>query len=170
MKDRMNRILAFDPGTENCGYASILYEGKTVGMTRHFGVIRTSKADGDVRQRIDIIGGNMRQLISVIKPEHVVIEDFTEQGKAVGKTYKEMAWLTEHLRMVGRSMGYEVTVYENGEWKKLALGVMRANKEQVKHYVKHTLPEAEELLKRQPTHVWDSVGIGLAKYQTLIRG
>lgn len=163
----MKRILAFDPGTANCGYGCIEYEGEKLRLGDYFGTLKTKIEDGSVRERIDLLGERMQNLINLVKPDYLVIEDFTEQGKIVGTTYKEMAWLTEHMRMVGRKLDYEVTIYENGEWKKIALGAMRANKDQVKHYVKHQLPETETLLKKQATHVWDSVGIALAKRKEL---
>lgn len=100
----------------------------------------------------------------------MAMEDFIEQGKYVGKTYKEMAFLIEHIRMVCRQKGYEITIYENGEWKNRTLKAARANKAQVIHYVSNKLPNTRELLKKCPDHVWDSVGIGLCKFLELTGG
>lgn len=164
------RILGFDPGTANTGYALLQGDipSKVVELTNHFGVLRTKKEDGDIRSRIDQLGSDMKKLIAQLQPAHVVIEDFVEQGKLVGKTYKEMAFLIEHMRLAGREMGYEVTIYENGEWKKIAIGAYRLNKEQVKHFVAHNVKNAKEFLgSRTATHVWDSVGIAYAKYKQL---
>lgn len=164
------RILSFDPGTAAMGWS--LLDGDltaaSVELTEHFGVLRSSKQDGDVRSRIDSLGGSFDALIHAHHPTHVVIEDFTEQGKLVGKTYKEMSWLTEHLRLIGRSAGFEVTIYENAEWKKIATGAGRLSKDQVKHFVAHQVGQAQRRLgKRTPTHVWDSVGMGFAKFKQL---
>lgn len=162
------RILSFDPGTADTGWS--LIEGvlrKEVKLTQHFGVLKTSMEDGDVRTRIDMLGEEMRGLVVRLDPTHIVIEDFTEQGKLVGKTYKEMSWLTEHMRLTGRELGHEVTIYENQEWKKIAVGASRLSKDQVKHFVAHRVANAGALLKGRPTHIWDSVGIGYAKYNEL---
>ncbi len=112
----------------------------------------------------------MRELANTLDPTHIVIEDFTEQGKLVGKTYKEMSWLIEHMRLVSRELGHEATIYENAEWKKIAVGASRLNKTQVKHFVAHRVANAGVLLKGRPTHIWDSVGIGYAKYIQLSGG
>lgn len=162
------KILAFDPGTANCGFGCLEGDETDVRATRVFGVIRTKKADGDVRKRIDIIGERAKSLISDVNPTHIVIEDYTEQGIRSGKNYKELAWLTEHLRLVARGMGYEPTIYENRAWKKIALGVGHTNKQQVKHYVRHAIPNIELLLNRAPDHVWDAFGMALAKRKELL--
>lgn len=163
------RILGFDPGTANTGYGCIEGNSSEVKMTKHYGLLNTKKEDGEVRERIDTLGVMVRELVEIIKPTHIAIEDFTEQGKLVGKTYKEMAWLTEHLRMTTRELGYEVAIYENGEWKKQTMGVMRANKVQVQHFISHKIPGAKEALRKQKDHVWDSVGIAYCKYTNLIK-
>lgn len=164
------RILSFDPGTAETGWSLVEGTEKELRLTEHFGVVKTSKEDGDVRFRIDRIGHEMRRLIEELAPTHVVIEDFTEQGKRVGTTYKEMSWLIEHMRMVGREMDHVVTIYENAEWKQLAVGASRLNKDQVKHFVAHRVADAGVYLKGRPTHIWDSVGIGYAKYKQLTGG
>jgi Holliday junction resolvasome RuvABC endonuclease subunit len=164
------RILALDPGTAFTGWAFLcgVTESREINV-QTFGVIRTHKAeDHSVRARIDDIGELVRQLHTRLKPNYMVIEDFTEQGKLVGKTYKEMSWLTEHLRMLGRELKVPTDTVENGYWKKVLMKAQRVNKTQVQHYVTHNLKEAAELLKGQPTHVWDAVAIGLYKFKLLI--
>lgn len=171
-------FLSFDPGTENTGYAileasipPILTPTPKI-ILRDCGLIRTKKVTGgssEVRERIDRIGGNVRDLIADANPDYLCIEDFTEQGKLVGKTYKEMSWLTEHLRMIGYETGIETAIYENGEWKYELTGARRLTKQQVQHYITHKLPEALPLLKGLPDHVWDAVAIGLAGIKRLYR-
>ena len=168
------RVLGFDPGTAHTGYSLIT---GTISKTHKekpqlsgsWGVLRTSIDDADVRGRIDILGKEMSALIEDLKPTHIAIEDFTEQGKIVGKTYKEMSWLTEHMRMVGRAHGYEVAIYENGYWKKQTIGIIHATKVQVQHYVLHHVMGAEVLTKlpKSKNHIWDSVGVGNCMYQSL---
>lgn len=164
------RILAFDPGTASTGYGCIQGNIRTLEakvITDFCGVIKTSITDGDVRKRIDDIGKEFKLLIEMTKPSHVVIEDFTEQGKQTGKTYKEMSWLIEHLRMAGREVGHEITIYENAEWKRIATGSKGLNKDQVKHFVSHKLKGTEGFKKRTATHVWDACGIAYAKLKEL---
>jgi Holliday junction resolvasome RuvABC endonuclease subunit len=168
------RILSFDPGTASTGYAVL--HGNTIPKTTEdlfaFGMIRTRKVKGgssEVRERIDEIGQRLRQLVTEYRPTHIAVEDFTEQGKIVGKTYKEMAWLTEHFRLVGRELGIATAVYENGFWKRELTGAMRLNKAQVQHYVSHRLPKTVKQLAKQPDHVWDSVGVGLCCWNLLLR-
>lgn len=166
----MVRILAFDTGTANTGWALLIGDvsAKQVRLS-DFGMIKTKKTDEHtVRERIDFIGAEVSKLIQELRPTHMAIEDFTEQGKFVGKTYKEMAWLTEHFRIVARNEGLPLSIYENGEWKKHTLKAARANKEQAKHYISHKLPETRELLAKAPTHVWDSVGIGYCQWLLLL--
>lgn len=169
------RILAFDPGTANMGYSTIegIPEHNIVTLGgAYFGVLKTSKWQGDtevnIRERIDRLGFKIRELIVTIEPTHIAMEDFVEQGKLVGKTYKEMAFLTEHMRLLTRELGIPATIYANGEWKKKTLGIMRANKAQVQHYVARKLPEAVTLLAKQPDHVWDSAGIGFCKWLDIL--
>lgn len=166
------RILAFDPGTQNTGYAVLNGSLKTgkAELTKHFGVLKTTKHDGEIRERIDILGAGMKNLIDKLEPTHVAIEDFVEQGKFVGKTYKEMAFLIEHMRMAGRERGYEVSIYENGAWKKQTMRATRVNKTQVQHFISHKLPNAKKILNKQPDHVWDSVGIAYCEFLLLMQG
>lgn len=165
------RIIGLDPGTANTGYSFLIGNTDTRKiMLDGYGLLKTDKTDGEVRDRIDMLGDGLRKLVVQSKPTHIALEDFTEQGKLVGKTYKEMSWLTEHFRMVGRELGVETAVYENEYWKRTLLKAGRANKEQVQHYVSHRLPESRVLLARQPNHVWDSVAIGLCTFDLLGRG
>ena len=164
------RILSFDTGTANTGY-SVLDGDVPSRSIRLFssGMIRTKKTSegpSDVRARIDYIGEQFKALVKQFKPSHVVCEDFTEQGKYVGKTYKEMAWMTEHFRLLGREMGYDVIIYENGYWKKKTLGAARASKKQVDHYVRHKL--AGMLPDKMSVHIIDSIGIGLCLWKEIL--
>jgi Holliday junction resolvasome RuvABC endonuclease subunit len=137
-----------------------------------YGLLKTAKEQGgtaEVRERIDSLGESLRTLATNCHSTHIAIEDFTEQGKLVGKTYKEMSWLTEHFRMVGRELGLETAVYENAFWKRTLLKAGRANKAQVQHYVMQRLPESRVMLARQPDHVWDSAAIGLCTFELLAR-
>ena len=162
-------ILAFDPGTANLGYALLSCDLRTseVRIGEYYGVFRTSKMNNGtevpIRERIDTLGAQVRLLIRSINPSFVAMEDFVEQGKFVGKTYKEMSYLTEHLRLVCRDMGYEVTIYPNGIWKKKTLNATNASKLQVQHYIRCKVLGVE-CLQRQPDHVWDSVGIGYCRW------
>lgn len=165
------RILGLDPGTANTGYSHLIGNVESREINIHsFGLLKTTKVNGgakEVRERVDTLGAGLRKLIAEYRPTHLAIEDFTEQGKLVGKTYKEMSWLVEHFRMVGRELGLSVAVYENAEWKRTLLKAGHANKAQVQHYVTHRLSEARELLHKQPDHVWDSVAIGLCTFASL---
>ena len=168
------RILAFDPGTANMGFATlsgfVSPQSDTMPqLTNDWGILHTNVSEGDVRTRIDALGDGMAQLIERIQPTHVAIEDFTEQGKRVGKTYKEMAWLTEHLRMVGRALNYDIAIYENGYWKRKTLGIRGATKVQVQHFLRHHVQGSEALihLPKNKNHIWDSVGVGYCLYTEL---
>ena len=172
----MIRILALDTGTANTGW-SLLQCDLATSTVRiiEFGLIRTEKWEKDgteanIRDRIDEIGGLYTLLINRLKPDYIAIEDFIEQGKFVGKTYKEMAFLTEHLRVVGKSNGYDVIIFENGFWKKTIMKATRANKQQVQHFITHAIPESATLLRKAKDHVWDSVGVGYCLYTLLAKG
>jgi len=162
-------ILAFDPGTANLGYATLYCDSRTseARIGEYYGVFRTSKLNNGtevlIRDRIDALGASIRVLIRDVKPDFIAMEDFVEQGKFVGKTYKEMSYLTEHLRLVCREMGYEVTIYPNGIWKKKTLNATNASKLQVQHYIRCKVLGVE-CLQKQPDHVWDSVGIGYCRW------
>lgn len=169
------RILAFDPGTANMGYSTLNGDTKSNVVAlggAYFGVLKTSKwkegSEVPIRERLDNLGLGARQLIHTVEPTHIVIEDFVEQGRRVGKTYKEMAFLIEHMRLLGRDFGIEVDIYANGYWKKQTMNAPHASKVQVQHFVAHRLPEAKQILKGQPDHVWDSVGIGYCKWLELV--
>jgi Holliday junction resolvasome RuvABC endonuclease subunit len=172
------KILAFDPGTANLGYAALTgtiqnsLSSSEVHLAKYFGVLKTSKwADTKevlLSDRLDILGTMTKKLINEVKPDYIAMEDFTEQGKRVGKTYKEMAYLTEHLRLLARSLNTEATIYTNACWKKQTLKTGHASKIQVKHYVSNMIPEAANVLKNQPDHVWDSVGIAYCKWLEIL--
>jgi Holliday junction resolvasome RuvABC endonuclease subunit len=164
------RILSFDPGTANMGWAYIEGNLKTseVYATEHFGVKKTTMNDGDFRERIDILGEWLKSTIYLHQPTHIAIEDFTEQGVQTGTTYKVMATLIENMRMVCRGLGHEADIMTNAEWKKIATGSKGLNKDQVKHFVAHKIPGAEKhYTGRTASHVWDSAGIGYAKFKKL---
>lgn len=165
-------IVGFDPGTKNTGYGALLCDTKTKqAVINGFGMIRTSKKDGDVRDRVDSIGEQVDHVMKTLQGGHIAIEDYTSQGKRAktsGKTSQDMSFLIEHFRMLGRMKGYEVTIYPNAYWKKKTLGIGGANKQQVIHYVTWKLPEAKNMLQKQPDHVWDSVGIAYCKWLELI--
>lgn len=168
-------ILAFDPGTANMGYSVLVGDTstKTIVLSEVFGTLHTKKREGEadipIRDRIDKLGINVRGLIYKVNPSHVAMEDFVEQGKLVGKTYKEMAYLTEHMRILTTELGVPAHIYANGEWKKLTMNAMRANKKQVQHYVAHKLPETARMLVKQPDHVWDSIGIGYCLWLEILK-
>jgi Holliday junction resolvasome RuvABC endonuclease subunit len=165
-------ITGFDIGTQNTGYGVLIGDTKTKNACIHdFGMIRTNKRTGDIRKRIDLIGDQIEQVLKSVKATHIAIEDYTSQGnraKQSGKTSQDMSFLVEHIRMLGRMIGYEVDIYPNAYWKKKTLGIGGATKNQVIHYVSWKLPEAKELLKKQPDHVWDSVGIAYCKWLELL--
>ena len=162
-------ILAFDPGTANLGYMVLRGNPKTseVQVTSSYGVFRTNKwvkgVEALPRDRLDILGTYIRALINVSKPDFIAMEDFVEQGKRVGKTYKEMSYLIEHLRLMCRAEGYEATIYSNGAWKKKTLGATNASKIQVQHFVRCKI-KGTECLSSEPDHVWDSAGIGYCRW------
>lgn len=154
------KILGIDPGTAHTGFSVIQHTSEGYDLIT-YGLIRTSPKDGDVRNRIDYIGKCLEHIIAKFNPDVIALEDFTEQGKLVGKRYKEMAWITEHFRTLFTQLGYKTLVLKNGEWKKRTLGIMRANKKQVMHYVGRIIPKSKELLKNAKDHVWDSIGIAI---------
>lgn len=163
------RILAFDPGTANMGYAVLEGNIKENWLRLEGGgVIGTTKAHGDIRERVDRLGELVVGNIEAAKPSHIVIEDFIEQGVKSGTTYRDMSILIEHMRMLCRFEGFEATIYTNAEWKVLASGVRGLNKKQVQHLVKHNIEGTERLGDRQiDTHIWDCAGIGYAKFKEL---
>lgn len=163
------RILSFDPGTANTGWG--IYEGnmvtKELHLTRHYGVFGTSKKDGDIRTRADIMAIQLRKLLN-FDVDYVVIEDYTEQGVKSGKTYKDMSILIENMRMTCLNHHYIPTIWTNAEWKKLATGSSGLNKKQVQHFVRHKVKGTEVLGSRQvDVHVWDTAGIAYAKFMQL---
>lgn len=163
-------ILAVDPGTANLGYVVLRGNLATKAVfIACFGVLKTQKVDGSIRERLDLLGGQVKDIIAKEKPAYFVMEDFIEQGKRVGKTYKEMAFLTEHLRLVGSMCSVPTTIYTNARWKKLTLKSSGVNKLQVQHYVSHKLIGSAALLGKAPSHVWDSVAIGYCKWLELIK-
>jgi Holliday junction resolvasome RuvABC endonuclease subunit len=185
--ERNIKILGFDPGTANMGYAvvnGILREPLQASEAKFgnsFGVLATSKwsdmkAGGaktdrveiPVRDRIDSLGRMIKGLVREVRPDYIAVEDFVEQGKRVGKTYKEMAFLIEHMRLLGRELEIDTRIYTNSYWKQRTLKTAHATKLQVQHYVAHKLPETAMVLCNQPDHVWDSTAIGLCLWHELI--
>lgn len=168
------RIVGVDPGTANTGYS--LLSGNTAPRTGYahltdYGVWRTKKDEAwDVRDRIDYISNQLQAFITATKATHLAIEDFTEQGKLVGKTYKEMSWIVENFRGVGRTLGLPTAVYANAEWKKILLRARQANKHQVMHYVGINVLGAAQHLVGQPDHVWDSAAVGYCMFKQLKAG
>jgi Holliday junction resolvasome RuvABC endonuclease subunit len=164
------RILAFDPGTANCGWSLTIgdMETKTLRLSNFKGLFETSKEDGDIRKRADIIGEWMVDLIDLVTPTHITIEDYTEQGVRSGKTYKDMSILIENMRLTCRMKGFEARIRTNAEWKKLATGHAGLNKNQVMHFVRHKVQGTEILGSRgKDVHIWDTVGIAYAEFISL---
>lgn len=164
------RILAFDPGTANLGYAVIEGNMKTgeVRLLPFYGVLKTSKSDGDIRTRADILGVAVRHKIEGYNPDFIVIEDYTEQGVKSGTTYKDMSILIENMRVTCIGMAQVPDIWTNAHWKKLATGSSGLKKHQVQHFVKHKVRGTEVLGSRaSDTHVWDAVGIAYAKFSQL---
>jgi Holliday junction resolvasome RuvABC endonuclease subunit len=164
------RILAFDPGTANMGYAIIEGNMSTgiARLTAHHGVLKTSKKDGDIRTRADILGNEVKRLIQCFKPDYVVIEDYTEQGVKSGTTYKDMSILIENMRGVCTTMKRVPDIWTNAFWKKLATGSSGLKKHQIQHFVQHKVKGTELLGSRaSDTHVWDAAGIAYAKFLQL---
>ena len=165
----MRIILAADPGTANLGYAvlagSLSAKMPTVVTC---GVLKSAPIDGDLRKRLDLLGAEVVGLVTEWQPGFFVMEDFVDQGKYVGSTYRDMIALTEHLRVVV-GMHVPVTIYPNKHWKLHTLKCVGVNKQQVQHYVSHKLPEAERVLRGKPSHIFDSVCIGLCKWYELQR-
>jgi len=163
------RILAFDPGTASTGWG--IYEGNISSGELRFidgGVIESSKVVGDIRKRVDRIGGSVKMLIQALAPTHVTIEDYTEQGVASGTTYKDMSILIEHMRMICRIEGYEASIRTNAEWKRIAVGTGGLNKTQIQHFVKHHVKGIEVLgSRKKDTHIWDTAGIAYAEFTML---
>lgn len=162
-------ILGIDTGTRNTGYS--LLQGDTQNQTIRlldWEMIQTTKKDGDVRTRIDQITNKITTYIQHNDINYIALEDFTEQGIRTGTTHKEMAWLTEAIRSLGMQLNLKTIVYENKEWKKRTLGIYRATKKQVQHYVHWKLPETKQLLKSSSNHIYDSVGIGYALWLDLL--
>jgi Holliday junction resolvasome RuvABC endonuclease subunit len=157
----MLTILGIDPGTANTGYAIIQGDTHTgKASLGSFGVWQTTKASGlTVRDRIDSLADQYADLIRISGVQMVSVEDFTEQGRRVGKTYKDMAWLVENLRITGRTLGVPVYIYKNAEWKRIIMHAGQATKRQVQHFVSHNIAGAERL-RGFPDHVWDAAAIG----------
>lgn len=162
-------ILGIDTGTQNTG--CIILQGdlttKTVRLL-DWKMIRTTKKDGTVRERIDRITDKIALYVKENSIDYIVLEDFTEQGIRTGTTHKEMAWLTEAIRSLGAKLNIPTFVFENKDWKKKTLGIYRANKKQVKHYIHWKLPESKHLLKKCPNHVFDAAGIGYALWTDIV--
>lgn len=168
------RIIGIDPGTENFGYA--LLEGsinaqepdRSTCVLRDCGVWKSGASEGDVRTRIDRLTGRLHGYRQQVAAAYIASEDFTEQGRAVGKTYKEMSWLTESIRQLGREPGVTVDLYENADWKQFLMGARQATKQMVQHYIRHSFPQASEVLNGFPDHTWDAAAIACTKFKRLI--
>ena len=164
------RILAFDPGTANMGYAIVQGDVRTsnIELTDVYGVLTSSLKDGDIRTRVDLLSAKLAKLITATQPTHVTIEDYVEQGVRSGTTYKDMTMLIENMRLTCRTLGYEANILANAEWKKIAVGTKGLNKKQIQHFVTHRVKGTHVLGSRNSdTHVWDSVGIGYAQFKLL---
>lgn len=163
-------IMGIDPGTENTGYGLILGDIRTKNVYVHdYGMIK--KTTGEIRERIDAIGTQLVALLEKHHPHYIIIEDFSSQGKRAkntGKVSQDMSFLVEHLRMIGKMNGYPMEIIANDAWKKKTLGARSANKKQVQHYIQWKIPETVEKLKRQPSHVWDAIGIAYSKWTEII--
>lgn len=168
MNTKIN-ILGIDTGTRNTGCSVLTGDlaSQTVYLS-DFCIIRTTKKDGSVRERIDQITNKIAAYVERGNIDYIVIEDFTEQGVRTGTIHKEMSWLTEAIRSLGMRLNCKTIVYENKEWKKKTLKIYRATKKQVQHYVHWKFPEAKKKLKGQPDHIFDSIAIGHALWLELL--
>lgn len=159
------RILAFDPGPANTGYANLIYDEKNgARLGAMHGVLKSPAGIPD-RDRNDLISDQARALMTAFQPTAVGIEDWTYMGKK-GKQESTLPALIESLRLTAKYSGFEPYVYTNAEWKKKTLKIGGANKEQIKHYVTMRLKDPAQIV-RMPQHVWDAVGVCFAILEDL---
>lgn len=164
-----HRILSFDPGLTNTGYA-LVWAGDygVLADPRYSKMLKGPQAGAPemtVRDRSDFLGAEALKVIQEVQPTAIGIEDWTYMGNR-GKQESHMPVLVEHLRMVAKGFGVPVYVFENAAWKKKTLGIGGANKEQIKHYVGRKVANPDALA-RLPQHVWDAVGVCFAVLKEL---
>lgn len=161
------RILGIDPGLASTGWA--ITDG--LSLIAH-GIISTKKWNDKEkteeiadRDRIDTISERLDDIVIEFKPQQISIEDFVYFGNR-GKTSSNMSALIENMRISFKQHNIPVTIYANGQWKRILLGNYRANKKQVEHYINRIMTID---FKDRGGHVYDSIGLALAKRKVLMK-
>lgn len=162
------RIMGIDPGLASMGYADVVGDtgtGKVVAGT-NYGVLKTSKANGNDIVRIDMLRGMAREVLLRVRPDFVVIEGWTFMGQR-GAAESQVPAVIENVRMVCNELNIQHTILKNGEWKKNTLGSHGAGKNAVEHYVRKRLNLLNETSK-VANHVWDARGMALCGWDALL--
>jgi len=159
MPNKINRILAIDPGTRELGFA--LLEGKDL---IHYGVkvIRNRKSPHIILQA-------GRKMI------YRLINDYTPNILAIEKTFFAnnrnsglLNVFTDEIKAIGKRKGLQVYSYAPTTVKKQVTGYGRASKEEVARVIVSIFPELKVYLNqdrkwknRYYQNMFDAVAVGI---------
>ena len=157
------RILGVDPGLVNTGYAVIEQTGGRLQAVEG-GVITTKSAD-PLAERLHTIFGDIREVISRLRPDAMAIEDLHSRAAFV-KTAILMGHARGVICLAAAEAGVAVVPYSATQIKKVLTGNGRAPKSQMQLAIQRELALAAI---PDPPDVADALAVALCHYYLRVR-
>lgn len=127
-------ILGIDPGTATTGFG-IIDHAKTQAKLVDFGVIATKKGLSDV-SRLEILAGDLKQLIKKYKPAAVGVEKLFMSSNQ--KTVMTVSQARGVVLLVCQQQGLPIFEFTPLQVKNFICGYGKADKKQVQYIVQKT--------------------------------
>jgi crossover junction endodeoxyribonuclease RuvC len=133
-------IFGIDPGSVNCGWGVISWNGKSANLIE-YGVIKAKKVEAELPKRIGYIYSKILEKIKINKPDIFCLESvfFAKNPQSLIKLSHARA----AAMLAGVNSGIEILEYSPNEVKRSVVGKGHAGKEQVQFMVKKLLNISE---------------------------
>lgn len=128
-------ILGIDPGTATTGFGILESAGNKLSVIDYGCIYTDSKLE--MPERLDIIGENIKKIISKYKPHAVAVEELFFFKNA--KTVISVGQARGVVLYIGKNMKLDVFEYTPLQVKQAVVGYGRAEKKQMQNMVKMVL-------------------------------
>jgi len=128
-------ILGIDPGTATTGFGVLESSGGKLSVIDHGCIFTDSKLE--MPERLDLIGENLKKIISKYKPHAIAVEELFFFKNA--KTVISVGQARGVILYIGKNMKLKVYEYTPLQVKQAVVGYGRAEKKQMQNMVKMVL-------------------------------